>query len=77
MTKDELVKKLEFMGVHQGSYSLGVIKNSDCTCVVDEGGIWKVYYVERDKPTELATFQSEFKAYDFVYDTFFRWTGKE
>jgi hypothetical protein len=45
-------------------------------CVVQEGETWKVYYVERDKPKELATSPSEEESYDFLYSEFSSWAGK-
>lgn len=76
MTRDQLILKLSELGVHSNSYSLGALRNSDCVCVVDEDGMSKVYYVERDKPDELGSFPSLEDAYDFVYATFCKWLGK-
>jgi hypothetical protein len=75
MDKVELIVKLQALGVHPSSYSLGVMKNSDCMCVVEAEGLWKVYYVERDDPKELASFSDEASAYDFVYRQFQKWLG--
>lgn len=73
MEKDQLELKLAAIGVHPSSYSLGSIRHSECVCVVSEGEQWKTYYVERDRPEELATHPSEEAAYDFVYATFCKW----
>ncbi|MDW8848441.1 hypothetical protein SD961_21570 [Erwinia sp. MMLR14_017] len=73
MRAEELVKKLDTLGVNANSYSLGVIKNSDCTCVVKENDLWVVYYVERDKPSMQASFVNEGDAYDFVLMQFKKW----
>jgi hypothetical protein len=75
MTRDELESKLAAIGVKPNSYSLGTILHSDRVCVVDDGGRHKVYYVERDKPAELAAFDSDEDAYAFVYATFCKWMG--
>ena len=75
MTHDELVSSLSAINVHKSSYSLGSMHNSECFCVVTENGKWKVYYVERDKPEELAEFDSVENAYDFVYATFCKCLG--
>ena len=77
MTRDILILKLSVIGVHENSYSLGKIQNSDCTCVVEENGKWSVYYVERDKPDKLAVFDSVEDAYSFVYEIFCKWLGNK
>jgi hypothetical protein len=77
MTRDQLVSKLSELGVHKNSYSLDGLRNSDCVCVVASDSKWKVYYVERDKPDELADFNTKEDAYDFVYLTFCQWLGVE
>lgn len=73
MKRDELENKLAGLGVMPNSYSLGSIRHSDCVCVVEENGRWKVYYVERDKPAELGAYNVVEDAYDFVYATFCKW----
>jgi len=75
MKREELEAKLAALGVNPNSYSLGSIRHSDCVCVVEDGGRWKVYYVERDKPAELGAFDTAEEAYDFVYATFCKWLG--
>lgn len=75
MTRDELVSKLQSIGVHESSYSLGTLRNSECVCVVNEGEVWKVYYVERDKPRELDAFPDELQANDYVLSKFLEWHG--
>lgn len=75
MKSQELLSKLHAMGVNSNSYSLGGIRHGDCVCVVLEGGNWKVYYVERDRPDQLAVLDNEEQAYDFVYETFCKWLG--
>lgn len=75
MTRDQLISKLSELGVHPNSYSLGTLRNSECVCVVEDGDDWKVYYVERDKPDELTSFNAVEAAYDFVYMTFCQWLG--
>ncbi|WP_153242594.1 hypothetical protein [Frateuria defendens] len=77
MTHDQLIVKLEELGVHPNDYSLDGIQNSDRVCVVEGDGVTKVYYVERDRPDELAAFSSTGEAYDFVYATFCKWLGKK
>jgi len=75
MTRDQLISELSKLGVHPNSYSLGTLRNSECVCVVEDGGNWRVYYVERDKPDELASFNTADAAYAFVYATFCQWLG--
>lgn len=77
MKKEQLLSNLSAIGVNATSYSLGEIRHSDCVCVVAENDKWKVYYVERDKPAELAVLDTEEQAYDFVYETFCKWLGVE
>jgi hypothetical protein len=69
MKREQLESSLAVIGVHPSSFSLGSIRNGDCVCVVPENGLWKVFYVERDKPKELDSFPTEEEAYDFVYAT--------
>jgi len=76
MKRDELVSSLTVIGVPPGSLSVGSIQNGECLCVVPDGGQWKVYYVERDLPEELASLPTEEDAYEFVYATFCKWKGK-
>lgn len=77
MTRDQLISGLTDLGVHPNSYCLDGIRNSDCVCVAAANGDeWKVFYVERDKPDELATFNTAEAAYDFVYATFRKWLRK-
>lgn len=66
MKVEELITQLHILGVNKNSYSLGALRNSDCTCVVREADLWAVYYVERDRPSMLASFTDESDAYDFV-----------
>jgi hypothetical protein len=73
MKAEELVTQLEILGVNKNSYSLGALRNSDCTCVVREADLWVVYYVERDRPSLLASFVEEGDAYDFVLIQFKKW----
>jgi hypothetical protein len=73
MTRDDLISALSEMAVNEDEYSLNGLRNSDCMCVVDVDSIWKICYVERDKPKELAMFDSVEDAYDFVYRSFSKW----
>ncbi|RUS67791.1 hypothetical protein CUZ56_00268 [Saezia sanguinis] len=75
MTRDELKNKLSELGVHQSSYSLDGIRNSECVCLVNEDQLWKVYYVERDRPKELGVFQTESDAIEFMFKQFQHWLG--
>ncbi|MCV4273348.1 hypothetical protein OH710_11905 [Pseudomonas capsici] len=75
MKRNKLLCELSAIGVNESSYSLGEIRGGDCVCVVSENTGWKAYYVERDKPVELAVLDSEEEAYDFVYVTFCKWLG--
>ena len=73
MVRAELESKLAAIGVHTNSYSLDGIIRGECVCVAFEDDKWRVYYVERDKPEELATLNTMEDAYDFVYATFCDW----
>lgn len=73
MIKDELICQLRRLGVNAADYSLGAICHGECVCVIEEDGKWKVFYVERDRPLELADFCAEEQAYSFVYETFCKW----
>ena len=53
MTRNELIKLLEHMGVHHSSYSFDEIKNSECISVLKQNAEWCVYYTERNKPELL------------------------
>jgi hypothetical protein len=76
MTKNDLIDALKALGVHENSYSIGQLKNSDCTCVILVNETYKVVYMERDKPSLLGEFESESEALDFVYATFRKWLGR-
>lgn len=76
MMRDQVISKLTELGVHPNSYSLDGMRNGDRVCVVEDSGKWKVFYVERDKPDELAALDTIEAAYDFVYATFRKWLGK-
>ncbi|MCT8343382.1 MULTISPECIES: hypothetical protein [Photorhabdus] len=73
MTSEELIAQLNILNIHPSSYSLGTLKNNDCTCVVKEKGQWTVYYVERDQPSILSSFLTEEEAYDFILEQFKKW----
>lgn len=75
MTREQLQTNLNTLGVHANSYSLDGIRHSDCVCVLSDNTKWKVCYVERDKPADLAVLDTEEEAYDFVYETFSKWLG--
>ena len=65
MPKTKLEKRLTEIGVHPDSYSLGSIRHGECVCVVNEGRMWNIYYVERNIAKELAKHSSEEAAYHF------------
>ena len=73
MTQEELILELNKIGVNSSSYSLGVLKNSDCVSVVKENCDWVVYYTERNHPEKLGTFESCSEAYYFVLEEFKKW----
>lgn len=75
MKREQLESSLARIGVHPSSFSLGNIRHSECVCAVPTDGHWKVFYVERNRPQEMASFPSEEGAYDFVYATFCSWMG--
>lgn len=55
MTKTELEAILMGKKVPKLLYSLGGLKDGECYCVVHEAGAWKVVYMERGRPTDIAT----------------------
>ena len=59
MTRNELIKLLEHMGVHHSSYSFDEIKNSECISVLKQNAEWCVYYTERNKPELLFSSKEE------------------
>jgi hypothetical protein len=67
MTRDELVTKLTELNVNSSSYSLDGLRGNDRLCVVHEESSWGIYYVERDRPEQLAEFPSESDAFDFMF----------
>ena len=75
MTRNELIKLLEHMGVHHSSYSFDEIKNSECISVLKQNAEWCVYYTERNKPELLFSSKEESDAYEFVADEFERWAS--
>lgn len=75
MNREELVVRLQAIGVHPSSYSFDTIRNSECVCLVNDEGIWKVLYVERDMPRELATFLDEGRANEYILRKFAEWHG--
>lgn len=71
MTRDELQAKLVEKGVHESLYSLdGLVKRSECYCVVPENGAWKVVYIERGEVSEIAAGLTQSEAYDLLYSEF-------
>ncbi|ENU81803.1 hypothetical protein F975_00418 [Acinetobacter sp. ANC 3789] len=74
MTRDELIKLLKQMRIHQSSYSFDEIKNSECISVLKQKEEWRVYYTERDKPELLFSSKEEGDAYRFVANQFERWS---
>ncbi len=61
---DSLDQELVKLGVPQNYYSLGLEKN-ERTCVIEEEGVWLVYYFERGSREGLHTFSdfSSMKTY--------------
>lgn len=68
---------LSALGVAPSSYCLDGMRHSEWVCVVKAGGKARVYYVERDRPEELATFSLVEDAYSFVHRLFEQWLGSE
>ena len=75
MTRNELIKLLEHLGIHHSSYSFDKIKNSECISVLKQKTEWCVYYTERDKPELIFSSKEESNAYEFVADEFKRWAS--
>lgn len=67
MNKVELAKKLNERGVPEQSYSLDGLKNGECLCMVNEGGVWKVVYNSRGRITDSVECSSEEAAFDEIY----------
>jgi hypothetical protein len=76
MTREELQAKLAEKGVHENLYSLdGLVKRSECYCVVQEEGTWGVVYKERGQVLEIATGLMQSEAYDLIYNEFRKMYG--
>ena len=75
MTRNELIKLLEHLGIHPSSDSFDKIKNSECISVLKQKTEWCVYYTERDKPELIFSSKEESDAYEFVADEFKRWAS--
>ncbi|MDQ8951598.1 hypothetical protein RFH42_01295 [Acinetobacter rudis] len=61
------------MGIHQSSYSLDRIRNSECISVLKQKEEWHVYYTERNKPELLFSSKIERDAYEFIANQFEKW----
>ena len=75
MTRNELIKLLEHLGIHHSSYSFDKIKKSECFSVVKQKTDWYVYYNERDKPELIFSSKKESDAYEFIANEFKRWAS--
>ena len=75
MTRIELIKLLENLGIHHSSYSFDKIKNSECFSVLKQNTNWCIYYTERDKPELIFSSKKESDAYEFMADEFKRWAS--
>lgn len=75
MTRIELIKLLENLGIHHSSYSFDKIKNSECFSFLKQNTNWCIYYTERDKPELIFSSKKESDAYEFMADEFKRWAS--
>ena len=75
MTRNELIKLLEHLGIHHSSYSFDKIKKSECFSVLKQKIDWCVYYTERDKPELIFSSKKESDAYEFIANEFKRWAS--
>ncbi len=73
MTRNELIKLLEHLGIHHSCYSFDEIKKSECFSILKQKTDWCVYYTERDKPQLIFSSKKESDAYDFIANEFKRW----
>lgn len=67
MNRKELKDELLIHGVPEISFSVDGIKDGECMCIVNDGGRWKVVYNSRGKIVNIADFEEEEEACDFMY----------
>ena len=64
---DLLEKELVNLGVPKNYYSLGREKN-ERTCIIEEDGVWLVYFFERGSREDLHKFTNFSKMKKYVID---------
>jgi hypothetical protein len=64
MNLSELASRLERLEIHPDAYSIGIgVPEADETyCVVQENGVWRIYYAERGQRGGLHEYASEDEA---------------
>lgn len=68
MNKEELRKRLIEERIPQDTYSLDGGFPYDKYCLLQNNGIWEVYYSERGSKFKLKTFTSEENACEYFYN---------
>lgn len=64
MNLSELACLLEQLELHPNAYSIGIgIPEADETyCLVQENGVWRIYYAERGQRSDMREYVSEEEA---------------
>ena len=64
MKLPKLVRCLKQLGIHPDAYSIGIgVPEADETyCLVQEKGVWRIYYAERGQRSDEREYASEDKA---------------
>lgn len=67
MNRNELEKKLLDHNVPSISFNVNGIKEGECMCLVSSDSKWKVVYNSRGHIIDIAEFDNENDACDFMY----------
>ncbi|MGN0693424.1 MAG: hypothetical protein ACI4LK_00730 [Lentihominibacter sp.] len=78
MTLEELKIKLQAFNVPTNLYSIttGGLPN-ERLCIINEGGMWQVYYGERGIKSGLKSFETENEACDYFWRKVSRYASGE
>ena len=68
MNRIELKNELLSRDVPEISFSVDGIKDGECMCIVNDNGRWKVVYNSRGKIVDIADFEAEEEACDFMHE---------
>lgn len=68
MKVEELRKIMESSNVNRYSYSINSALKDDAYHIINENGIWNVFYMERGQKSSYGTFESEEEACKCFHD---------